>query len=172
MRIMAALLAAVSAGMLPSPSIGKAASLSPAHASVLRAASDPSKPLFTVGISGGFTGARMRAQVYVTGEVRTLREGANSPKTVAETRVPLSRGAVQAVLDAAARTRVFTISRSVQDRTFGADIPVLSFAVATNSGVRSVHIMGTEGSHPAGSGAFFPIWGLLYALAGYPSQIR
>jgi hypothetical protein len=39
-------------------------------------------------------------------------------------------------------------------------------------GQRSVHAMGGETSHAAGSQAFFPIWSLLYAIAGYPPQIQ
>jgi hypothetical protein len=142
---------------------------SPSHA--LRLTNDPTMPLFTVGISGGFTAAEMLASVYGDGRVLTVHQGTGgSPRTV-ETNVPLSRSAVQTVLNAAVRSHVFSIPRSVQDATFGADIAVLSFRIATNHGVRSVHVMGTEGSHPARSQAFFPIWNLLYAIAGYPPHI-
>jgi hypothetical protein len=141
------------------------------HPHALRLTSDPSKPLFTVGIRGGFTGAQMVASVYGDGRVLTVRRGTGASPTTVETHVPLSRGAVQTVLAAAVRSHVFAIPRSVQDAAFGADIPVLSFRIVTTRGARSVHVMGTEGSHPADSQAFFPIWSLLHAIAGYPPQI-
>jgi hypothetical protein len=142
------------------------------HALALRMTDDPAKPLFVVGIQGGFTGVQMVASVYRDGRVVTLRRGAGRSSTPVETRVPLSRNAVQVVLGAAVRGHVFAIPRSVQDAVFGADIPVLSFRFVTTSGARSVHVMGGESSHPAGSQAFFPIWSLLYAIAGYPPQVR
>jgi hypothetical protein len=142
------------------------------HPPALRLADDPSKPLFTVGISGGFTGVQMVASAYRDGHVLTVRLGLGRSSAPAETRVPLSRGAVQVVLEAAVRSHVFAIPRSVQDAVSGADVPVLSFRIATTRGVLGVHVMGGEGSHPAGSGAFFPIWSLLYAVAGYPPQIH
>jgi hypothetical protein len=142
------------------------------HHLALRLADDPSKPLFTVGISGGFTGVQMVASAYRDGRVLTVRLGLGRSSAPVETRVPLSLGAVQAVLGAAMRSHVFAIPRSVQDAVFGADVPVLTFRIATTRGVRSVHVMGGERNHPAGSQAFFPIWSLLYAIAGYPPQVR
>ena len=133
---------------------------------------DPAKPLFVVGIKGGFTGIQMVASVYRDGRVVTVRRGAGQSNAPVETRVPLSRDAVQIVLGAAVRSHVFAIPRNVQDAVFGADIPVLSLRFVTTSGARSVHVMGGESSHPAGSQAFFPTWSLLYALAGYPPQVR
>jgi hypothetical protein len=115
---------------------------------------------------------QMVASVYRDGRVVTVRRGAGRSGTPVETRVPLSRDAVQIVLGAAVRNHIFTIPRSVQDAVFGADIPVLSFRFVTTSGARCVHVMGGESSHPAGSQAFFPIWSLLYALAGYSPQVR
>jgi hypothetical protein len=141
------------------------------HSHSLRLTNDATKPLFTVGISGGFTGAEMIASVYGNGRVLAVHQGTSGAPRTVETHVPLSRGAVQAVLNLAVRNHVFAIPRSVQDAVFGADIPVLSFRIATNRGGRSVHVMGTEGSHPAGSQAFFPVWNLLYAIAGYPPHI-
>jgi len=79
---------------------------------------------------------------------------------------------VVAVFKAAQRSHVFAIPRAVQDAVFGADIPVLSFSISTTRGQRSVQAMGGETSHAAGSQAFFPIWSLLYAIAGYPPQIQ
>jgi hypothetical protein len=142
------------------------------HPLALRVTDDPATPLFAVGIRGGFTGVQMVASVYGDGRVVTIRRGAGQAPTPVETRVPLSRGAVQVVLGAAVRSQVFAIPRSVQDAVFGADVPVLSFRMATTRGVLRVHVMGGERSHPAGSQAFFPIWSLLYALAGYPPQVR
>jgi hypothetical protein len=141
------------------------------HSLALRLANDPSKPLFAVGIKGGFIGIQMMASVYGDGRVFTVRKGAGRSNTPLETHVPLSRKAVQVVLKAAVRGHVFAIPRTVQDAVFGADIPILSFRIMTNRGIRSVHVMGGESSHPPGSQAFFPIWNLLYALAGYPTQI-
>jgi hypothetical protein len=141
------------------------------HPLALRLEQDPSKPLFAVGISGGFTGAQMLASVYRNGRVLTIRRGAGNSSVPAETRVSLSLSAVAAVLTAAQRSHVFAIPRSVQDAVFGADIPVLSLRIATTRGQRSVHAMGGETTHAAGSQTFFPIWSLLYAIAGYPPQI-
>jgi hypothetical protein len=138
----------------------------------LRLSIDPAKPLFVVGISGGFTGATMRASVYRDGRVVTVRTGAGGSGVPAETHVPLSVGAVAAVLGAAQRSHVFAIPRAAQDAIFGADIPVLSFRISTSRGQRAVHAMGGENSHASGTMAFFPIWSLLYALAGYPTQLR
>jgi hypothetical protein len=141
------------------------------HSHALRLTTDPTKPLFTVGISGGFTGAEMLASVYGDGRVLAVHQGTGGAPRTVETNVPLSRGAVQAVLNLAVRSHVFAIPRSVQDAVFGADIPLLSFRITSNRGARSVHVMGTEGSHPAGSQVFFPVWNLLYAIAGYPPHI-
>ena len=113
----------------------------------------------------------MIASVYRDGRVVTVRQGAGRSGTPVETRVPLSVIAVQKVLGWAVSSHVFSIPRSVQDAVFGADIPVLSLSIATNSGVRRVHVMGGEFSHPPGSAAFFPLWSLLDALAGYPPQV-
>src|ERR1700736_3089578 len=107
------------------------------HSHALRLAGDPSKPLFAVGISGGFTGAEMVASVYLAGRVLTVHQGTGGSPTTVETRVPLSRGAVQTVLEAAVRGHVFAIPRGVQNAVFGADVPVLSFRIATTRGVRS-----------------------------------
>jgi hypothetical protein len=141
------------------------------HSLALRLANDPSKPVFAVGIQGGFTGVQMIALVYGDGRVLTVRKGAGRSNAPLETHVPLSRKAVQVVLQAAVRRHVFAIPHSVQDAVFGADIPILSFRFVTNRGIRSVHVMGGESSHPPGSQTFFPIWSLLYALAGYPPQV-
>ena len=157
--------AVVAAQLLPSPRVENS------HPA-LRLTDDPAKPLFVVGIQGGFTGVQMVASVYRDGRVVTVRRGAGRSGTPVETRIPLNPKAVQIVLQAAVRNHVFAIPRSVQDAVFGADIPVLSLRFVTRSGARSVHVMGGESSHPAGSQAFFPIWSLLYALAGYPPQIR
>jgi hypothetical protein len=138
----------------------------------LRLSLDPAKPLFKVGISGGFTGATMRASVYRDGRVVIIRNGVGNSGTPTESRVPLSVGAVTAVLATAQRRHVLAIPRAAQDAVFGADIPVLSFTLWTNRGQFSVHAMGGEGSHAPGTRAFFPIWNLLYALAGYPPQIH
>jgi hypothetical protein len=142
------------------------------HPLALRLADDPSKPVFTVGISGGFTGVQMVASADRDGRVLTVRLGLGRSSAPVETRVPLSLGAVQVVLGQATRSHVFAVPRSVQDAVFGADVPVLTFRIATTRGVRSVHVMGGERNHPAGSQAFFPIWSLLYAIAGYPPQVR
>ena len=146
--------------------------LATSHPLPLSLASDPSRPLFKVGISGGFTGAHMLASVYRDGRVLTVRRGVGNSGAPLETRVPLSVSAVVAVFKAAQRSHVFAIPRAVQDAVFGADIPVLSFSISTTRGQRSVHAMGGETSHAAGSQAFFPIWSLLYAIAGYPPQIQ
>jgi hypothetical protein len=90
------------------------------HPLAVRPADDPSKPLITVDIRGGFTGAQMVASVYRDGRVVTVRHAGRSSTRV-ETRVPLSHGAVQTVLAAAVRSHVFAIPRSVQDAVFGAD---------------------------------------------------
>jgi hypothetical protein len=79
------------------------------HHLALRLADDPSKPLFTVGISGGFTGVQMVASAYRDGRVLTVRLGLGRSSAPVETRVPLSLGAVQAVLGAAMRSHVFAI---------------------------------------------------------------
>ena len=108
--------------------------LASSHALTLRLAQDPSKPLFTVGISGGFTGAHMLAAVYRDGRVLTVRRGVGNSGAPLETRVPLSVSAVVAVFKAAQRSHVFAIPRAVQDAVFGADIPVLSFSISTTGG--------------------------------------
>lgn len=131
-----------------------------------------SAPLFSVGIQGGFTGATMLATVYSDGRVSTVRQGAGRGKTVAETRVPLSLTAVTTVIQAARKSGALKIPKALQDRTFGADIPVLSFRLHTGRGVQAVHAMGSETDHVPGTEPFFPIWGLLYAIAGYPGQLR
>ena len=89
-----------------------------------------------------------------------------------ETHVPLYRSSVAAAVAEASRARVFSIPRSIQDKVFGADIPVLSFTIYTGGGARSVHAMGGESNHVPGTAAFFRVWGLLYALAGYPPQVH
>jgi hypothetical protein len=160
----------------PAPVVGGGQSLPSRHVEssyslALRLTDNPAQPLFVVGITGGFTGIQMVASVYRDGRVVTVRRGAGRSNAPVETHVPLSRNAVQVVLGAAVRSHVFAIPRSVQDAVFGADIPVLFFRVATTTGVRRVHVMGGESSHPAGSQAFFPIWSLLYAIAGYPPQV-
>jgi hypothetical protein len=113
----------------------------------------------------------MVASVFGDGRVVTVRQGGGRSGAPQESRVPLSRGAVKAVLDLAVRRHVFDIPRSSQDAVFGADVPVLSFRISTTSGVRRVHAMGSEGNHAPGTGSFFPVWALLYALARYPSQV-
>ena len=113
----------------------------------------------------------MRADVYVDGRVTIERRGVGHPGTV-ETHVLVSRRAVQIILTVAEQHGVFRIPTSVQNGQFGADIPVLSLSMFTTHGERSVHATGTETHHVAGVGAFFPIWSLLYAVAGYPPQFR
>jgi hypothetical protein len=132
---------------------------------------DPSKPLYDVGISGGFTGASMVATVYGNGQVRIVRRRGAGERQETIGSVPLVRSGVLAVARLAERNGALAIPKATQDRPYGADIPVLSFRLYTTGGVKSAHVMGVAGSHLPGTGAFFPIWALLHALAGYPSQL-
>jgi hypothetical protein len=168
--VLTALLAAlIPLGFAREGAAASSAGSTPTH--TLRLSSDPSKPLFSVGIQGGFIGAVMTATVYGDGRVQTVRQGAGRPVRSAVVTVPLSRSALKKVVQLAQRTRVFALPKSLQDQQFGADIPVLSLRLYTTSGIKSVHATGGENSHVKGTEAFFPIWGLLYALAGYPSQL-
>lgn len=135
------------------------------------AAAQSATPLFAVGIDGGFTGALMRATVYRDGTVAIVRSGAGRPERRESRTVPLSVAAVRAAVRLARQRHVFAIPLSAQNATIGADIPVLSLTVYGTAGALSVHAMGLDRSHPAGTGKFFPIWGIFYALAGYPSQV-
>jgi hypothetical protein len=127
--------------------------------------------LFAVGISGGFTGAVMTATAYSDGSVVIHREEAGRTARDERRFVPLSSGAVKAATAVAVRRQVFAIPHAAQDAVFGADVPVLSLTVYSANGVRSVHAMGSERNHVAGTGRFFPVWRLFYALAGYPGQV-
>ncbi len=127
-------------------------------------------PLFTVGIEGGFTGTIMHASVYPDGTVIIERQGGGRPARESHATVPLNRGAVTAAVRLAQHRQVFSLSKTAQDATFGADIPIVSLTVHTSRGDRSVHAMGTERSHAPGTGRLFPVWGIFYALAGYPTQ--
>jgi hypothetical protein len=59
----------------------------------------------------------------------------------------------------------------LQNATFGADVPVVFLKVYTARGVKAVHATGTGNSHIQGTGKFFSLWGIFYALAGYPPQV-
>ena len=127
--------------------------------------------LFAVGIEGGFTGSTMTATVYPGGRIEIEREGAGRGPHTTVKNVPLSGSAVKTVLQIARSNNVYAIPKSVQNATFGADIPVRFITVPTKNGEQRVQAMGSENNHVDGADAFFPVWGLLYALAGYPSQL-
>jgi hypothetical protein len=130
-----------------------------------------SLPLFSVGIQGGFTGIIMDASVYADGRVTVTRQGGGRSTRTAETTVPLSVSAVKLAVKAARTTGVFSIPKSVQNATFGADVPVRVLRILDGTRIRTVRAMGSEVNHVRGAGSLFPVWGLLYALAGYPAQV-
>jgi hypothetical protein len=127
-------------------------------------------PLFSVGLAGGITGTSMHATVYADGTVSVTRQGASQHPSAQYT-VPLTVSSVRQVTHLARLTRVFAIPKDVQNKSFGSDIPIRSFTIYTASGQRTVKAYGSEGSHVQGTAAFFPVWGLLHALAGYPPQL-
>lgn len=127
--------------------------------------------LFTVGIQGGFTGAMMRATVYADGRVTIARQGAGRPLRQEERTVPLSLTAVAAARTLARQQRIYAIPAAVQQQTFGADVPILVLTVYSGGRTRTVQATGSERNHVSGTERFFPVWGLFYALAGYPSQL-
>lgn len=129
------------------------------------------QPLFTIGIQGGFTGVIMRASVHADGSVLIQRKGGGRALHETRTSVPLTRSAVTTAVQLAERQHVFTLPKTLQNATFGADVPVVSLTVYTARGVKEVHATGTGNSHVRGTEKFFSIWGIFYALAGYPSQV-
>jgi hypothetical protein len=136
-----------------------------------QASAQTAKPLFAIGIQGGFTGAVMRATVFDNGAVSIDRSGAGRAPSTEHVTVPLSAGAVRAAVQLASRRHIFAIPRAAQNAVFGADIPVLSLTVYTSRGVHRVRAMGSETNHAPGTQRFFPMWTLFDALAGYPRQI-
>ena len=127
--------------------------------------------LFTVGIQGGFTGAIMRATVYADGQVLIARQGAGRPLHDEQKTLPISLTAVAAARTLARQQKIYAIPKSVQQQTFGADVPILVLTVYSGGQAKTVQATGSERNHVPGTGKFFPVWGLFYALAGYPSQV-
>jgi hypothetical protein len=127
-------------------------------------------PLFTLGIAGGIAGATMTATVYGDGTVVIDRTGAGSTPHTTLT-VPVETAAVKAAVALARARGVFAIPHKAQDAVIGADIPVRSLTVYTAHGTQSVHAMGGPSTHAPRTAGFFAVWGLFYALAGYPAQI-